>query len=112
MKFYSNLKGNLELLNPCNNIVIVQKESSIVEEVKSPSLKGKVHYLPHHSVIMGDKRTSKVKIVFDTSSQEKGSILYACLHKGPQTTTLTFDVLLRFRTFKIAFVADIEKAFL
>ena len=43
MKFYSNLKGNLELLNPCNNIVIVQKESSIVEEVKSPSLKGKVH---------------------------------------------------------------------
>ena len=35
-----------------------------------------------------------------------------CLHKGPQTTPLIFDILLRFRTFKIALVVDIEKAFL
>ena len=34
------------------------------------------------------------------------------LHKGPQTTPLIFDILLRFRTFNIALAPDIEKAFL
>ena len=46
------------------------------------------------------------------SSKETGPSLSECLHKGPQTTPLIFDILLHFGMFKIAFAADIEKAFL
>ena len=112
MKLYSSLKGNPELLKQYDDIVTAQKELGIVEEVKSLDVKREVHYLPHHSVIRDDKTTAKVRIVFDTSSKETGPSFNECLHKGPQTTLLISDILLRFRTFKIALVADIEKAFL
>ena len=34
-----------------------------------------------------------------------------CLYKDPQTTPLIFDILLRFRTFKISLAENIEKIF-
>ena len=112
MKLYSSLKENPELLKQYDDIVTVQKELSIVEEVKGPGVKGDVHYLPHRSVIKDDKTTTKVRIVSGASSKETGPNSNECLHKGPQTTPLVFDFLLRFRTFKILIVADIKKAFL
>ena len=112
MKLYSCLKGSPELLKQYIDIFTAQMELGIVEEVKSRGIKGEVHYLPYHSVIRDDKTTTKVRIVFDASSKETGPSLNECLHKGPQTTPLIFNILLRFRTFKIALVADIEKAFL
>ena len=111
MKLYFSLKGNPELLKQYN-IVIAQKELSIVEEVKSLGIRGQAHYLLQHSVIRDDKTMTKVRIVFDVSSKETGPSLNECLHKGPQTTPLIFDILLHFHTFKIALAADIEKAFL
>ena len=65
-------------------------------------------YLPHHPVVREDKDTSKVRIVFDASA--KG--LNECLYEGPRLTPLIFDILLKFRTFLITLMADIEKAFL
>ena len=35
-----------------------------------------------------------------------------CLLKGPKFNQLVFDLLLRFRSYKIALTADLEKAFL
>ena len=75
MKLYSSLKGNPELLKHYDDIVTAKKELGIVEEVKSPGVKGEVHYLPHHSVIREDKTTAKVSIVFDASSRETGPSL-------------------------------------
>ena len=49
MNLYSSLKGNLESLKQYDDIVTAQKELGIVEEVKSPGIKGEVHYLPHHT---------------------------------------------------------------
>ena len=49
MNLYSSLKGNLESLKQYYDIVTAQKELDIVEEVKSPDIKGEVHYLPHHT---------------------------------------------------------------
>ena len=34
-----------------------------------------------------------------------------CLEKGPNTTLHTFDILLKFRSYPIGIVADMEKAF-
>ena len=54
-----------------------------------------------------------MQIVFDPSAKANGShSLKDCLYPGPSLTATLFDVLLRFRIHSIAFVGDIEKAFL
>ena len=42
----------------------------------------------------------------------QGPSLNDCIEKGLTLTTPLYDILMRFRTKNIAFVADIEKAFL
>ena len=70
--------------------------------------------MPHHAVIRNDAETTKIRIVFDASSKESrvGTSLNDCLHVGPPLTPLLFDILVRFREYKIPMIADIEKAFL
>ena len=71
------------------------------------------HYLPHHAVVRQDKSTTKVRIVYDASAKSaNGPSLNDCLLKGPKFNQLIFDLLLRFRFYKIALTADLEKAFL
>lgn len=41
-----------------------------------------------------------------------GPSLNGCLFKGPKFNQLIFDLLVRFRSYKIALTADLEKAFL
>ena len=53
-----------------------------------------------------------MRIVFDASATISSPSLNDCLHSGPSLTTLLNGVLIRFRVNKIAFIADIEKAFL
>ena len=72
----------------------------------------KVHYLPHHAVVCTDKTTTKLRLVFDASARSNGPSLNDCLHKSPKFDQLILDLLLRFRSYKIALTADIEKAFL
>ena len=73
---------------------------------------GDVHYLPHRPVRRDKKVTTKVRMEFDASSKSFGPSLNDCLHAGSSLTTSLFGCLLRFRSKKIAFLADIEKAFL
>ena len=70
-----------------------------------------VHYLPHHAVIRRDKSTTKLRIVYDASSRSDGPSLNDCLYKGPKFNQLILDLLLRFRSYKVALTADLEKAF-
>lgn len=71
-----------------------------------------MHYLPHHVVVKHDKATKKVTVVYDASAKSVGPSLNECLHVGPKFNQRIFDILMRFRTYKTALVADIEKAFL
>ena len=50
--------------------------------------------------------------MYDASAQLTGCSLNKCLHKGPKFNQKILDILLRFRTYKIALTANIEKAFL
>lgn len=71
------------------------------------------YYLPHHAVIREDKSTAKLRVVFDASSHEEGcASLNDCLLTGPNLNPNLLDVLIKFRLHKIAFTADITKAFL
>ena len=71
------------------------------------------HYLPHHAVVRRDKSTTKVRVVYDASARSaNGPSLNDCLLKGPKFNQLIFDLLIQFRSYKIALTADLEKAFL
>ena len=59
-----------------------------------------------------DKDTTKVGVVYDVSSRSIGPSLNSCLHTGPKFNQKILEILLRFQSYPVALVADIEKAFL
>ena len=71
-----------------------------------------IHYLPHHAVIRHDEETTKVRVVYDASARSGGPSLNDCLYTGPKFNQRILEILLRFRSYPVAFIADIEKAFL
>lgn len=68
--------------------------------------------MPHHAVIKEDRETTKVRVVYDASSKEQGLSLNESLENGTTTFTDLFAVLVRFRSYNVGILADIEKAFL
>ena len=85
----------------------------IIETVDSlEPTASKVHYLPHYAVVRTDKTTTKLCVVYNASVRSTGPSLNDCVHKGPKFNQLILDLLLRFRSYRIARTADTEKAFL
>ncbi|GFR13007.1 uncharacterized protein TNCT_528371, partial [Trichonephila clavata] len=71
------------------------------------------YFLPHHAIVREQKDSTKVRIVFDASSKGKGALsLNDCLESGPNLNPDLLKILLRFRLHKVAFCADIQRAFL
>ena len=119
---YKTFKANPKLYEQYADVIDYQLKTGIVELVNEsePTQHGHVHYLPHRAVVRDDKSSTKVRVVFDASASSDtynssfpsfGS-LNSCLYAGPSLTKSLFGVLLRFRVYNFAFVADIEKAFL
>ena len=104
------------LLEQYDQIIREQVQLGMVQPVETDSdeitVKGRIHYLPHHAVVRHDKDTTKVWVVYDASAKSHGPSLNDCLHVSPKFNQRIFDILLKFRAQKIALVADIEKAFL
>ena len=102
-----------QILEEYSTIIEDQLTAGIIEMVdQTDKTASKTHYLPHHAVVRRDKETSKVCIVYDASAHVKGPSLNDCLHTGPKFNQKVLDILLRFRSYGVAWVADIEKAFL
>ena len=59
-----------------------------------------------------DHGPTKVRIVFDASSNVAGPSLNYALHEGPFLIAELFQILMRFGLFKVAVIADIENGFL
>ena len=74
---------------------------------------GPTHYLPHHGVIRQDRETTKLRVAFDGSAKtdKSSASINECLEKGPNLIPHLFDVVIKFRSYPMAVVADIEKAF-
>ena len=71
----------------------------------------KTYYMPHQSVVRGDRVTTKLRIVYDASSKSRGKSLNESLQKIPTKHTDLLSVLLQFRSCKVTLIVDIEKAF-
>uniref|UniRef100_A0A914UQF9 Peptidase aspartic putative domain-containing protein n=1 Tax=Plectus sambesii TaxID=2011161 RepID=A0A914UQF9_9BILA len=104
-----------EMLHRYDAILQEQLIKGVIEPVENiEEHGGLVHYLPHHPVLTPDKATTKMRIVYDASAKAKrgAKSLNDCLYRGPLLTSDLCGMLLRFRTYNIAIVADVEKAFL
>ena len=80
----------------------------------SPDEAAKEHsrtwYLPHYGVFNPNK-PGKIRIVFDAAAKFQGTSLNDALHTGPDLLNNMLGVLMRFRTYPVAFSADIEGMF-
>ena len=106
------LRQEPTILQEYDTIIRDQLTKGIVQVVTNPEDEGNVHSLPHHAVIRSDKNTTKVRVMYDASARSNGPSLNDCLHTGPKFDQKILDILLRFRTHRVALTADIEKAFL
>ena len=108
----SRLRRSPEILKLYDSTIQEQLARGIIEPVPPDEKTDLVHYLPHHGVIRTDKATTKLRIVYDASSKTSGPSLNECLYKGPKFNQLILDLLIRFRSYEVALIADVEKAFL
>ena len=111
------LKSKPDILAQYNSVITDQLKYGIIEQVPESELNSckpdGIHYLPHHEVIRSDKKTTRLRIVYDASSKRANEVsLNDCLYRGPPSTLLIFDILVRFRIFRTVLIGDLEKAFL
>lgn len=70
-----------------------------------------MHYIPHHAVFK-DSTTTKLRTVYNASQRtSNGKSLNEQLAIGSMKQSLIFELLMRWRTFEIAVIADIEKMY-
>ena len=68
---------------------------------------GSTWFLPHHGVT-SDAKPGKLRVVFDCAAQQAGVSLNNQCYQGPDQNNKLLHVLLRFRQFPFAIMADVE----
>ena len=98
------------MLHTYNEIIKNKLNAKIIEPVlETDSIsQGQVHYLPHHPIVK-DSKTTKVRMVYDASSNTTGPSLNDFLCPGSALCESLFVVLLRLPINCIAFISDIKK---
>ena len=98
-----------------NDIIEDEVKKDIIEKIDNNTVEGEIkHCIPHHGVIKSHNRTTKLRIVYDTSAKAKKTnlSLNESLYCGSVILEDSCSLLLRFRLYETGIVADIEKAFL
>ncbi|XP_028412195.1 uncharacterized protein LOC114535018 [Dendronephthya gigantea] len=72
---------------------------------------GPVHYINHHAIIRPEKRSTPLRIVYNSSSSYQGHRLNDYWLKGPDLLNNLFGVILRFREEPVAIHGDISKMY-
>lgn len=71
-----------------------------------------VYYFPHHGVLKMSSSTTKLRVVFNGSqSSTSGVSLNDILLNGGMVQDDLFEIMLRFRSFRYVFTADVEKMY-
>ena len=73
--------------------------------------KGPIHYISHHAIVRPEKKSTPVRIVFNSSASFNGHCLNDYWHKGPDLLNNLFGVRLRFRENAVAVFGDIAKMY-
>ena len=94
------LKEQPSILEKYDSVIQEQFKAGVVEMVENDDISkpGEIHTLPHREVIRENKETTKLRIVYDASSERPGEA--------------SLNDFMRFRLQKVALIGDLEKAFL
>jgi len=69
-------------------------------------------YIPHHAVFRANSLTTRTRVVFNASSRtSNGTSLNDHLHPGPKLQKDLAAVILRWRTFRYVYFADVAKMY-
>ena len=108
----NKLDRGLDLKREYHEILQDYIEKGIIEKVDDEGIPAKTHYLLHRAVVRHDKKTTKVRNVFDSSAKvDQCTSLNEALYSGPWLLCI-FDILLQFRLHKYILLSDIKQAFL
>ncbi|GFX43312.1 DUF1758 domain-containing protein [Trichonephila clavipes] len=108
-KFHKNKQFKDNFLNFMNEHLALghMREISQNRDDETPNC-----YIPYHMVINEKSTTTKCRVVFNASSKTKnGKSLNDVLMTGPKLQTEIFNHLIKFRSYRVAFAADIEKMY-
>ena len=79
---------------------------------EDPSSAEERYYLPHHAVFKSSSSTTRTRVVFDGSCRSSNGLsLNDTLLVGPTEQQDLYSIVLRLRTYQIAFTADIAKMY-
>ena len=87
------------------------KFSRKLTEQEKIERKGPVHYIAHHAVLRPGKKTTPVRIVYNSSASFKGHTLNDYWYKGPDLLNNLFGVVLRLRENAVVVCGDITKMY-
>ena len=82
-----------------------------LSDVEIKDYKGPVHYVCHHEVLRPEKKSTPIRIVFNSSANFQGHCLNDYCIKGPDLLNSLFRVILRFIENAMAISGDISKMY-
>ncbi|PIC44609.1 hypothetical protein B9Z55_004919 [Caenorhabditis nigoni] len=113
LQLIDKLKQREDLTASFEKIISEQLEAGIIEKV-TPEMQndGPEYVAPQNAVFKADSTNTKVRIVGDLSSHQKGKLsVNDCLHDGPNLLKKVPGLFLRHRISRFSITADIAKAF-
>ena len=113
---YKSLNKNPELRDQYHNIFFDYEKDDIIEEVpkgRSVGAPYQPYYLPHRPILKLTSVSTKIRPVFDGSCKSfNGLSVNELLDEGPSLNPNIVSILLRFRRWLVALLADVKMAFL
>ena len=105
---YGRLKYVVKRLR--ENPEMLKMYEGVIESVDDNLIEGKLkHYTPHHAVVTSNRKTTKLRSVYDASVRTKKSnvSLNECLYRGHVVLEDLHTLLMRFQSHKVVLVAGI-----
>ena len=88
-----------------------RKVISLVTDAELSTYKGPVNYITHHAVHKPGSLSTPIRLVSNSSFRNGSTNLNDTLVKGPNTLADLFSNLIKFRSYQLALVFDITKAY-
>ncbi len=108
-----SIRGTPSLLKDYDEEITNLEAKDFIQKVPFGDWREFCVYLPHHPITREDKETTKIRPVFYGSAKGRNRLsLNDYLDLGPNLNPDLTGVLMRWRLKRVAWIADIEKAFL
>ena len=107
------LEKNVQLKELYNDFMTEYENLGHMEEVgRHEQEPAATFYFPHHGVLKMSSSTTKLRVVFNGSQiSSTGISLNDILLNGGMVQDDLFEIMLRFRSFRYVFTADVEKMY-